>query len=820
MIENQLKYIKNILAFAEKEKSSIKIPNVLIERFKPYGTKRFLKVEPPTLNDKKSGKAAIEKNWPKYLYEPDDPEFQKWLSVGGNYGICAGQGIIIIETDTTSTTKKFAEYNTLTIKSGSGRGKHFIFRSDVSENGVLLDKKGKNVGNVQVKNKYIVGANSRHYSGGTYTIINDAEIQWLSQEEINEVFKEEIKWANQKRLAEFEAESKEEKERTGVEIPIKELINLSDFHVLANGEYQGEHPLHGSETGQNFCVNTEKNVWHCFRCNSGGGALMWLAVESNILKCHEAQPDALIGKKFMQAVKVAAEQGYNMELYDEDINPDVERFFEPDGKKKKFVAALVAKELMNENTYVTRKKDEMMFRYMPKKGIYMMFAETHIKEETRRKLGKHTSIARQNEVVNFIKVSTYEDLEDPSPEYVVLKNGIFNIFTKGLLPFDPKYFILNALNVEYQPDADCPKFKKFLSEVLVEGDIQTVREYIGYCFYRKYHIQKAIMFIGEGANGKSTLQEVIRELLNSENVSSEPLHTLIVNRFSIGQLYGKLANICADLPAIALKSTGLFKQLMGDTVSAEFKFKERFNFRNYAKLIFSCNQIPQTSDETTAFWRRWIIINFPNQFTDENPDTDKNLLEKLTTADEISGIFNWTIEGLQGLLKMQRFSGSKTTEETREQYIKSSNPAQAFVEEKLTTDPNGVLTKDEVYNAFVEYCKTNNLPTITKSSLSHALPQFITVEAGHTRRLGKNTRSWKGIKFIDSNAGEQLTQLTQHTPNLYSYKSKNNFSKLNIKKVCAPCASCADDEEFDVEDAEISDDSEDAEEPPTEWEGS
>jgi putative DNA primase/helicase len=110
-------------------------------------------------------------------------------------------------------------------------------------------------------------------------------------------------------------------------------------------------------------------------------------------------------------------------------------------------------------------------------------------------------------------------------------------------------------------------------------------------------------------------------------------------------LYGKLANIYADLPAIALKETGIFKMLTGgDTISGEHKFKPRFYFKNYAKLIFSCNQIPQTPDDSDAFYRRWIIVNFPHQFldadqnTDKNLVADKNLLAKLTTTSELRHI--------------------------------------------------------------------------------------------------------------------------------------------------------------------------------------
>lgn len=747
------------MALVTQEKKGIKIPQILVERLKPFGP-RFVKVKPPRAGDKQSGKAPVERGFQNHPYEADDPTLQEWLAAGGNYGILLGQGLGAIETDTKETTKKLEPYPTFTSRSGSGRGKHGIFRTDATENGVLLDPKtGKNLGNIQVKNKIIVGPNCHHFTGGTYKIIDNSPIAWLSKTQIEEIFGELVSWTGQ-RHRELEQQATDEEEQVGFAIPLKDLIDLSEMQVITNGEYQGCHPIHGSETGQNFCINTKKNVWHCFRCNSGGGGLMWIAVKHGILKCHEAQKGALKGEKFIEALKKAADEGFDIKLWDDDLSPDVERFYDVEGKKKKFRAAYVAKELMEEQTYVTRRKDEMVFRYLHDKGIYEMFAETYVKQETRRKLGKHTSSSKQSEVLNFIQVSTYKDIEESPEHLIVLKNGILNIQTGKLEPFNPKCFILNALNVEYNPKADCPNFKKFLSEVVAEGDTASIQEYTGYCLLRDYRFHKALLLVGEGSNGKSTLLETLRFLLGTDNVSNEPLQTLITNRFALGQLYGKLANIYADLPAIALRDTGFFKMITGnDTIGAEFKFRDRFYFKNYAKLVFSCNRIPETPDDTTAFFRRWIIINFPNTFPDSDPKTDKNLLGKLTTPEELSGILNWALGGLRRLLKTERFTKAKTVEETRHQYVQASNPIKAFVEEHIEADPNNVTTKDEIYETFIKYCRKYNLPTTPKNSFSMRLPEYCPATPTRTTRLGKSVRAWSGIRLTSDGSDESDTQI-------------------------------------------------------------
>jgi len=548
-------------------------------------------------------------------------------------------------------------------------------------------------------------------------------------------------------------------------------------------------------TGQNFSVDLERNCWHCFRCNSGGGGLMWIALENGLLQCHECQKGALRGEKFLQAIKIAQEMGFDVKLFDEDLSPDVKRFFEErkHGRKKieVFVPAYVARELMDAYQYVTRKKDETIFRYAPESGVYELLGEAHAKRMIRKKLGKHLSISRQREIINFIKVSTLKDLEDAPERLIVLKNGILDLKSGKIEGFNADYFILNALPVEYEPNADCPQFKKFLDEVVAKEDQATIQEYCGYCLLRDYRHHKSLLLVGEGANGKSTFLEVLRRMLGSPNVANEPLQTLITNRFAISQLYGKLANIYPDLPAIALKDTGFFKMLTGnDTISAEYKFKDRFDFKNYAKLIFSCNRVPETPDDTVAFFRRWIIINFPNQFLEHDPRTDKSILEKLTTEKELSGILNWALQGLKRLLDNDGFTTSRTVEETRDQYIEASDPVRAFAEQRLVVKPNNVIPKDDVYDTFIQYCRERNLPTCPKNAFSMRLVEHIPATPSRTTRLGKSVRAWQGIALSDesdeSDGQNQLLKLSK----------KSLYKNINRKSGVSSSLSTKIDEHF------------------------
>lgn len=760
----------------------MKISESLIEKLKPFGP-RFIKVERPIFGNEKSGKRAVEHAWQEHPYEAGDHEMQSWLEAGNNYGVVCGEGIIEIDLDEKEMQDRFeAKVDTFTVKSGrtEGIGKHYYCRSDLTENATLLNKEGKNLGNIQAHHKYVVGPGCNHNSGGTYQIIKDAPFTWVPRQDLENIFGEYLKWSGKSQQAN-EEEAKEEKELIDLDIPIREIIpSFEELRQISNNEFQGSHPLHGSMTGQNFCVSVSKNCWHCFRCNSGGGPLMWLAVQHKLIRCDEAQKGVLRGELFLKTLELAKEAGYEIKLpTDEKIEPDVAAFFE--GKPPVFVPAYLARAIMQEFAYVTRESDEMMFLYHPDRGIYTPNGEAHIKRETEKALGKYLRRNRQSEVINYILSSTLKHVEETPPHLIAMKNGILDLKARELKPFNPDYFILNSLPVVYTPEADCKAFMKFISEVVAQEDIPVLQEVCGYCLWRDYRYHKAVMLVGDGANGKSTFLETLRRMLGAENVSTVPLHDLETSSFARSSLYGKLANIYPDLSDRALKGTGYFKMLSGgDTVSAEYKFRDRFEFKNYAKLVFSCNKVPESPDDTTAFFRRWIIINFPKQFLEGDPNTDPNLLQKLTTEDELSGFFNWALEGLERLLKNGKFSTGKSLEDTREQYIRASDPVKAFAMDCLEEKAGNLVQKDEVYKAFIEYCERMKLPTIPKNAFSMCLPQHIPGIQTEYKVVNKQRVAfWRDVALITmSNDNDD-----KMSPNLLTVQNKGSKKRDSVSTV-------------------------------------
>jgi putative DNA primase/helicase len=216
--------------------------------------------------------------------------------------------------------------------------------------------------------------------------------------------------------------------------------------------------------------------------------------------------------------------------------------------------------------------------------------------------------------------------------------------------------------------------------------------------------QRAFMLIGPGDNGKSTYLNLVTALLGDENVSNQTLQALVENRFSVATLDHKLANIAADIGDRSLYATAQFKNLTGgDKITAEHKFKDAYEFRNPAILAFSCNILPESYDDSNAYHKRWVIAPFENTFTDKK---DPKLLEKLSTAEELSGFLNQAIAAYREMDTRGTFtSEGATIEQKRDFYTKLSDPVSCFVEDCILFDPEGMVNKQQLYTEFRTYAQ-------------------------------------------------------------------------------------------------------------------
>lgn len=433
----------------------------------------------------------------------------------------------------------------------------------------------------------------------------------------------------------------------------------------------------------------------------------------------------------------------------------------------------LAKWLIIKHQLITIEETGDVYYYT--KGYYRPLGEAFIEKEIETIWPRPTK-RQVAEIVASIKRKSYKRTENVESDlrYVCLNNCILDTETGETMPHSQDKYFFGKLPVNYDPEADCEEFKRFLSEVLNKDDLPIIQEYIGYCFYRKYNFHKAMMFLGDGCNGKTVLLNIVKCLLGHDNVCSVALQDMELNRFSASEFYQKMANIFGDLSPNALESTSRFKLLTGeDVIQAERKFGQPFKFVNYAKIFFSCNNLPPVKDTSKGLFRRWIILKFPHNFEGREDD---GLTGRLTEPSQLSGVLNWALEGLSRLLKNKGFSFSQSTEETKREYLRLSDSVMAFVEDLVGYNPNVKTLKDDVYDRYLAYCSDCDMVVSQESSFWKSFKMYANrkivikrkrvdgVQKGYCMGLSfKDSEELKFPQEMEVSQLSELSRLSNHT---------------------------------------------------------
>jgi len=249
-------------------------------------------------------KAPCEKHWNTInAYRFDDPKLRAWLQRGGNYGVCCGFGDLVgLDADDRLIAEIFERHfgPTFRVRSGSGRGFHdYVIVHGMGQK-LLFERNGKHLGEAQFLGQQLVGPGSVHPDGGLYTIVRDLPILELDSVSFMKAFEGFVR-PRSKPAMEFKTRWKGACTAGYLQsIPLTAVISLRG--VRCGQEIQGANPWHGSTTGHNFSLNTLVNVWHCFRCDAGGGVAKAIALNAGIIRrCDEAlSPEA-----FRQVLSIA-----------------------------------------------------------------------------------------------------------------------------------------------------------------------------------------------------------------------------------------------------------------------------------------------------------------------------------------------------------------------------------------------------------------------------------------------------------------------------------------------------------------------------------
>jgi putative DNA primase/helicase len=389
-------------------------------------------------------------------------------------------------------------------------------------------------------------------------------------------------------------------------------------------------------------------------------------------------------------------------------------------------------------------------------GVYLPTGERFVAKQVKAlcdewQMTKSWTPELATRVEQWIAVDAPDLLECPPMETLNCRNGLLDIGTRTLRPHAPDHLSAVQVAADFDSAATCPHIERFVADVFPDDAHHLTYEVAAWLILPNKNLQKAVLLLGEGSNGKSGWLNLMQNLLGRSNVSALTLHKLEADKFAMARLVGKLANICADLPTSALAGTSMFKALTGnDLVSAERKFEASFEFRPFARLLFSANSAPRSEDATHGFFRRWLVIPFTKTFDETDPNTipPEILNARLSQPSELSGLLNKALDALPTIRK-GRFTETASTRAALDEFRRTTDPLAVWLDQHTTERGDAMIPKDKLRSAYGQVCQEAGRPIMGEVQFTAALKRLRPkVEVTKRRVDGKPTPVFIGLGFV------------------------------------------------------------------------
>lgn len=292
---------------------------------------------------------------------------------------------------------------------------------------------------------------------------------------------------------------------------------------------------------------------------------------------------------------------------------------------------------------------------------------------------------------------------DTPKTWVQFKDTIVDVMTGEEFPASPEYFITNPIPWDLGDTDETPTIDKIFTEWVGEEWKQTLYEIIAYSMLPDYPLSLLFVLVGGGSNGKTVFLKLLSKIVGFDNTTTSDLKSLMTQRFEKAKLHKKLLCVMGETDYADLKNTDWIKRLTGgDPISFELKGKNPFDDYNYAKIVIATNTLPMTSDKTRGFYRRFIVIDFPNEFPEKI-----DIISKIP-EEEYPALMRKSVKILKDLLQRREFTNQGTIEERMSRYEMRSNPVSIFIDNFCDRTGNHDIPFSEFKTKFYDFCKLND----------------------------------------------------------------------------------------------------------------
>lgn len=424
-------------------------------------------------------------------------------------------------------------------------------------------------------------------------------------------------------------------------------------------------------------------------------------------------------------------------------------------KEKEFIAERLVKDIIKENDLI---HIEGLDYFKWNGQIWSSIDNSFLVNECRKRLREKSNKNRIENTLYLIKAESSKNIDilNRNRNNLVLKNGTLDLTDWSNITFNRSRFFKNdyctiQLNAKYDEDAKCPEFMKYLNTIF-EGDFQRVNligEMLGYCLTTSTKFQKAFILYGDGSNGKSVLIDIICDLINVENVCSVAM-TDLTQPFERVRLKNKLVNVSTEQEN-AIKDTSYLKKcISGDLISAQEKYKPQFTFSPFCKMVFATNKLIEMQDTSHGAYRRFITIPFNKKIKDE--EQDKTLTKRII-ENELDGVLQFALKGLNRLAVNDSFSKSELSEELLKEFKTENNPVQIFINEyiDITSNDEDYIASNELFSKYIDFTEENKIkPQLSSVQFAKEMKKLGFKKSDNPITINRiRQRVYYGIKFLD-----------------------------------------------------------------------
>jgi len=270
-----------------------------------------------------------------------------------------------------------------------------------------------------------------------------------------------------------------------------------------------------------------------------------------------------------------------------------------------------------------------------------------------------------------------------------------------LRPHCRENYRTTQIPVEYNPEATAPRFTQFLEEIFLDDKDKEqkkllVLEAIGYSMMATSRFEKLFILVGHGANGKSALLRLIRDLVGHDQTCAVQPGELD-NRFQRAHLHGKLVNLITEIPVgHELSDAELKAMASGEMTSVEHKNKDPFEFAPYATFWLATNHMPHTRDLSDGMFRRVVILTFNRSFLEA--EQDRLLPEKLKA--ELPGIMAMAMDAVAGVIRRGEFTKAPSSEAATLEWRKDCDQVAQFVDDRCVLQQGVKSSSSEIFSDY------------------------------------------------------------------------------------------------------------------------